>query len=207
MPHSFHGVCFDIESTNGEEDLVEAFEKAFKALKKAGLLVMVTTSHSAPYAASSEKAKDLIVKMWLKSTDIDIFSPQLYTTGTEGSPDFAQTHCSIGAPSEPHTPASGAPLNAAKLFDEDKRAKREKERVEREKERQQRQNDPTGNYATGCTWERLKTMKARWIPSLASDDHYEETKEYFAKLGIKTHGFIQWGSDKSKVPDALPFQW
>jgi len=57
---------------------VAAFEKAFAALKKAGLLVMVTTSHSAPYAASSEKAKDLIVESWVKSTDIVCHSSSNY---------------------------------------------------------------------------------------------------------------------------------
>ena len=49
----FQGVCFDIELTKGEADLVPAFERAFAACKQAGLLVMVTTSHSAPYAAPS----------------------------------------------------------------------------------------------------------------------------------------------------------
>ena len=45
----FEGICFDIELTQGaEQPLVEAFERAFKIVKNAGLLVMVTTSHSAP---------------------------------------------------------------------------------------------------------------------------------------------------------------
>merc|ERR1711865_1279798 len=81
----FHGVCFDIELTTGEEDLVEAMEKTFRILKKAGLLVMVTTSHSAPYAASSDRAKNLIVESWVQSNDIDIFSPQLYTSRSESA--------------------------------------------------------------------------------------------------------------------------
>lgn len=47
----FEGICFDIELTQGDEQpLVEAFERAFKIVKNAGLLVMVTTSHSAPCA-------------------------------------------------------------------------------------------------------------------------------------------------------------
>tara|TARA_B100000787_G_C15957781_1_gene191819 strand:- start:333 stop:521 length:189 start_codon:yes stop_codon:yes gene_type:complete len=44
--------------TKGEADLVPAFERAFAACKQAGLLVMVTTSHSAPCnsAASNRQA-------------------------------------------------------------------------------------------------------------------------------------------------------
>merc|ERR1719327_905029 len=49
----FEGVCFDVESTEGEEELVAALERAFAACKRVGLLVMVTTSHTAPYAAAS----------------------------------------------------------------------------------------------------------------------------------------------------------
>ena len=126
----------------------------------------------------------------------DIFSPQLYTTGTEGSPEFAQSHCSIGAP----TKGNSKPM-ATNLYDEDKRAQREKARLAKEEDRLFKEKEPRGGYPTGCTWERLKPMKARWIPSLASEEHYPATKEFFANIGIETHGFIQWGADKSKVPD------
>ena len=40
-------------------------------------------------------------------------------------------------------------------------------------------------------------MRAQWIPSIASQDHYPATKEYFATLGIQTHGYIQWGANKA----------
>merc|ERR1711865_994072 len=80
--------CFDIELTKGEADLVPAFERAFAACKQAGLLVMVTTSHSAPYAAPSVSQKLAIIDSWAKSDNIDIFSPQLYTSGVEKEPDF-----------------------------------------------------------------------------------------------------------------------
>ena len=39
-------------NAQGEEELVAALERAFAACKRAGLLVMVTTSHTAPYAAA-----------------------------------------------------------------------------------------------------------------------------------------------------------
>ena len=135
----FEGICFDIELTQGEEQpLVEAFERAFKIVKNAGLLVMVTTSHSAPYA-SSEKAKSLLITSWRRSSDIDIFSPQLYTSGFESSPEFSLTPCRSGGAME----------------------------------------------GSECTWERLKPIKARWLLSLASGDHYPEAHEFFRKLGIK----------------------
>ena len=135
----FEGICFDIELTQGEEQpLVEAFERAFKIVRNAGLLVMVTTSHSAPYA-SSEKARSLLITSWRRSSDIDIFSPQLYTSGFESSPEFSLTPCRSGGAME----------------------------------------------GSECTWERLKPIKARWLLSLASGDHYPEAHEFFRKLGIK----------------------
>ena len=39
-------------NAQGEEELVAALERAFAACKRAGLLVMVTPSHTAPYAAA-----------------------------------------------------------------------------------------------------------------------------------------------------------
>ena len=145
----FDGICFDIELTLGEQDLVEAQERAFAACKKAGLLVMVTTSHSAPYAAGSEGSKIALTESWMNSDDIDIFSPQLYTSGMEGSPDFDLTPCREAPSDEPPEKAR-------------------------------------------CTYERLKGMKAKWVPSLCSEGHYQATKQFFEDMGIKTHGFVQW---------------
>ena len=54
----FAGICFDIEETEGEQELIDAFEATFAMLKKEGLEVMVTTSHSAPYEASSDEARN-----------------------------------------------------------------------------------------------------------------------------------------------------
>ena len=145
----FDGICFDIELTMGEQDLVEAQERAFAACKAAGLLVMVTTSHSAPYAAGSEGSKIALTESWMNSDDIDIFSPQLYTSGMEESPDFDLTPCREAPSDEPPEKAR-------------------------------------------CTYERLKGMKAKWVPSLCSETHYEATKQFFEDMGIKTHGFVQW---------------
>jgi hypothetical protein len=89
----FDGVCFDVEMTRGEETaLVKELERAFAACKQAGLLVMVTTSHSAPFA-SSTLMKGLLIDSWVHDDNIDLFSPQLYTSGTEGKPEFMLTPC------------------------------------------------------------------------------------------------------------------
>ena len=90
----FSGICFDVEVTEGSADaLAPALEAAFLACKKAGMLVMVTTSHTAPYAAATDHTKRLLVDSWVKSKNIDIFSPQLYTSGYEPAPQFELTPC------------------------------------------------------------------------------------------------------------------
>jgi hypothetical protein len=137
----FHGICFDVELTQGEPDkLAQAMERAFSACKQAGLLVMVTTSHSAPYATASANSKAALVNAWVKSKNIDLFSPQLFTSGLEKIPEFETTPCDGSA----------------------------------------------------CTYERLRPMKAKWIPSLSSKSAYPATRKFFASLGIHTHGYLQW---------------
>lgn len=89
----FQGVGFDIEMTIGEDDLVAAQERTFAACKEFGLLVMVTTSHSAPYAAGSDSSKMALVDSWVTDPNIDLFSPQLYTSGNEDAPEFEITPC------------------------------------------------------------------------------------------------------------------
>lgn len=119
------------------------------------MLVLVTTSHSAPYAAASEEIKEALVESWVRSNDIDIFSPQLYTSGEEEEPEYDLTAC--GAPDADHPEAST------------------------------------------CTYERLASMKAKWVPSLASGKQYPEVKNWFAAKGITTSGFMQWGGEADGV--------
>ena len=71
----FQGVAFDMEMT-GDGELVQAQERAFANVKRAGLLVLVTTSHSAPYAAANEELKEALIDSWVRSSDIDLFSPR-----------------------------------------------------------------------------------------------------------------------------------
>ena len=89
----FAGVCFDVEEAHGPTDeLIEAFERSFAALKNAGLNVMVTTSHSAPYETDSDDARVKIVDAWVKSGNIDYLSPQLYSSGGEEEPEYVGHH-------------------------------------------------------------------------------------------------------------------
>ena len=152
----FSGICFDVEVTEGGADtLAAALEAAFVACKKAGMLVMVTTSHTAPYAAATDHTKRLLVDSWVNSSSIDIFSPQLYTSGYEPAPQFELTPC----------------LPTDTLFE------------------------------SRCSWERLKKIKAMWVPSLSSAEHYPAAEEFFAKLDIQTRGFVQWRDpDDPKLP-------
>jgi len=84
----FAGVCFDIEGTKGGQDLIDEFERAFAVLRKNGLDVMITTSHSAPYEADSDDIRIAFIKTWAKSSNIGYLSPQLYTSGGEGMPQL-----------------------------------------------------------------------------------------------------------------------
>ena len=84
----FAGVCFDIEGTKGGQELIDAFERAFAVLRKSGLDVMITTSHSAPYGADSDDIRIAMVKSWVESSNVGYLSPQLYTSGGEGTPQL-----------------------------------------------------------------------------------------------------------------------
>ena len=84
----FNGVCFDVEESHDETQMIPAMEAAFASCKAAGLRVYVTTSHSAPVRSSAPGA---LVASWVANSNIDILSPQLYTSGKEKSPQFDTT--------------------------------------------------------------------------------------------------------------------
>ena len=89
---NYSGVVFDVEEVSGSADeIVPAFSAAFAACKAAGLTVVVTTSHSAPYACDSTSDAIAFVKAWAADENIDVLSPQLYSSGSEGAPEFAET--------------------------------------------------------------------------------------------------------------------
>jgi len=90
---TYDGVLFDVEIVYGtSDDMVPAFANAFKNLKEGGLKVGVTTSHSAPYMTDTPQVAVNLVKSWVKDSNIDFLSPQLYSSGSEGAPDFAETN-------------------------------------------------------------------------------------------------------------------
>ena len=71
--------------------MVPAFKASFAKVKAAGLNVIVTTSHSAPYDCDTPETAIALVVAWVQDDNIDILSPQLYTTGLETSPSFEHT--------------------------------------------------------------------------------------------------------------------
>jgi len=89
----YDGVMFDVEIVYGASSVVvPAFAQAFKAMKQQNLIVGVTTSHSAPYMTDTPEVAVDLVKSWVKDSNIDLLSPQLYSSGSEGAPDFAETN-------------------------------------------------------------------------------------------------------------------
>ena len=95
---NYTGVVFDVEEVSGSSDtLVPAFASTFAACKRLGLKVVVTTSHSAPYACDTPEDAVAFVKSWAADENIDILSPQLYSSGQEASPELSPTNSCIDA--------------------------------------------------------------------------------------------------------------
>ena len=69
----------------GETGLASDFATNFKAAKDAGMTVVVTISHSAPYGFAD---KIELMESFFKDENIDYISPQMYTTGTETEIDW-----------------------------------------------------------------------------------------------------------------------
>ena len=82
--NGYNGIAYDIEE--GDPSLESAFAASFAAAKAKGLQVLVTISHSAPYGISDGAT---LMQSFFASSDIDILSPQLYTTGEETSNQYA----------------------------------------------------------------------------------------------------------------------
>jgi hypothetical protein len=82
----YHGIAWDIEE--GDAGLSSGFASAFSDCKKAGLINLVTISHSAPYGFTDAAT---LMNGFFPDSNIDFLSPQLYTTGTEGANDYSLT--------------------------------------------------------------------------------------------------------------------
>ena len=89
---AYDGVIFDVEEVVGPSStMIPLFGEAFAAMKKRGLLVGITTSHSAPYQTDEPADAVAFVKAWVADPRVDLLSPQLYSSGGEAKPEFAPT--------------------------------------------------------------------------------------------------------------------
>jgi len=90
---NYNGICYDIEIVKGDSgSVVSAFKSSFAACKSSGLKVFVTTSHSAPYDTATPQVAIDLVRSWVSDSNIDILSPQLYSSGQERTPELAETN-------------------------------------------------------------------------------------------------------------------
>ena len=77
--------------------MVPAFKASFAKVKAAGLSVIVTMTHSAPYDCDTPETSIALVVAWVQDKNIDILAPQLYSSGSETKPEFAETSSCLSA--------------------------------------------------------------------------------------------------------------
>ena len=83
---------YDVEEVTGpSSNTIPAFSTAFSILQDSGLKVGVTVSHSAPYQTDDPSDAVALAKAFAADPNIDFFSPQLYSSGQETSPQFDET--------------------------------------------------------------------------------------------------------------------
>jgi len=88
----YTGIVFNFVKIEGTyKSLAKLMNQTFAAASRAGLQVIVSTTHTAPVGAASAKDRTRFVKAWAKNAWIDVISPQLYANGDETSPEFAGT--------------------------------------------------------------------------------------------------------------------
>jgi len=83
----YEGIALDIEE--GAAHLEDPFAEVFKTAKQKGLDVLVTVSHCAPFGVSDAGT---LMHSFFSDSNIDILSPQLYTTGKEEANNYATSH-------------------------------------------------------------------------------------------------------------------
>jgi len=83
---AYSGISFDIEE--GDAGLGSLFSTVFAATKARGKTVIVTTSHSAPYGIPDAA---VLMHQFFGDSNIDLMSPQLYTSGSETANDFSES--------------------------------------------------------------------------------------------------------------------
>lgn len=80
----YTGIAYDVEE--GDSGLESLFQESFAAAKANNFAVLVTVSHSAPYGIADAAT---LMHSFFADPNIDFLSPQLYTTGSETSNDYA----------------------------------------------------------------------------------------------------------------------
>jgi hypothetical protein len=83
----YDGIAYDVEE--GMSGLSQDFKTSFEVAKARGFKVLVTVSHSAPYDIGDAA---VLMDTFFDDTNIDILSPQLYTTGEESKNDYDISH-------------------------------------------------------------------------------------------------------------------
>jgi len=88
----YNGVMFDIEKVRGSASAMNpVFSSAFAAIKSAGMKVAITVSHTAPYDCDSPQDAVDFVAAFVQDPNVDIISPQLYSSGNESTADYSST--------------------------------------------------------------------------------------------------------------------
>ncbi len=78
------GICFNVNVCTNNVPFVEDFEKCFERCKSAGLKVLVTMNQTLPMKCQTGPGQGMdLVKSWIKNSDIDYISPQLFQTGSK----------------------------------------------------------------------------------------------------------------------------
>jgi len=80
------GLVLDVEEC--DSGLSSLFKDALAAAKAKGMLTMVTISHSAPYGCTDAPT---LMFTFFSDDNTDYLSPQMYTRGTEHSPELTET--------------------------------------------------------------------------------------------------------------------
>ena len=80
---------YDVEE--GDSGLASSFAASFQNSKKNGLTVLITPSHSQPYGISDAIS---LMESFFSDPNVDIISPQLYSSGLETQNDFT----AVGTP-------------------------------------------------------------------------------------------------------------
>lgn len=81
--NAWDGIAYDVEG--GDSGLSDDFAQCFAAAKAKGFKVLVTVSHSCPYGIDDGPT---LMSGFFADANIDILSPQLYTSGSESANDY-----------------------------------------------------------------------------------------------------------------------